>query len=60
MHARLHPLWEIEHLLGRMQQNRIAVTGFVLNDLSPKSAHYGYRKYGYAYSYKYSQHSLHK
>ncbi|MGH8279878.1 MAG: polysaccharide biosynthesis tyrosine autokinase [Gammaproteobacteria bacterium] len=53
--AGLHPMREIDHVVSRMRQNHIAVTGFVLNDLSPKTAHYGYRKYGYAYSYKYSK-----
>ncbi|MGH8321215.1 MAG: hypothetical protein ACRESX_01945 [Gammaproteobacteria bacterium] len=47
-------LREVEHVLGRLRQNNIPVTGFVLNDLMPRSAAYGYRKYGYAYSYKYS------
>lgn len=53
LRAGLHPLREIEHMLGRLQQNNIQVTGFVLNDLMPRAAAYGYRKYGYAYSYKY-------
>ncbi|MGH9351438.1 MAG: polysaccharide biosynthesis tyrosine autokinase, partial [Terriglobia bacterium] len=53
LRAGIHPLREIEHVLGRLRQNNIPVTGFVLNDLMPRSAAYGYRKYGYAYSYKY-------
>ncbi|MGH8321923.1 MAG: polysaccharide biosynthesis tyrosine autokinase [Gammaproteobacteria bacterium] len=54
LRAGIHPLREIEHVLGRLRQNNIPVTGFVLNDLMPRSAAYGYRKYGYAYTYKYS------
>lgn len=54
LHAGLHPLREIEHVAGLLRHNHIAITGFVLNDLSPRSMNYGYWKYGYAYIYKYS------
>ena len=55
LRAGVHPLREVEHMLGRLRQNKIAITGFVLNNQMPRAAAYGYRKYGYAYSYKYSK-----
>ena len=59
MHANLCSSREVEHLLGRLRQNNIAVTGFVLNNQMPRAAAYGYRKYGYAYSYKYQNRERH-
>ena len=55
LHAGVHPLREIEHVAGRLRQSNVTISGFVLNDMSPRSAAYGYRKYGYAYSYQYSK-----
>ena len=54
LRAGIHSLHEIEHVVGGLHKNRITVTGFVLNDLTSRSAVYGNRKYGYSYSYKYS------
>lgn len=53
LRAGVHPLREVEHVLGRLRQNNVTATGIVLNNLMPRSAAYGYRKYGYAYSYTY-------
>lgn len=55
LRAGLHPLREVDHVVARLRQNGASVTGFVLNDLMPRAAAYGYRKYGYSYNYKYSR-----
>lgn len=54
LRAGLHPLGEIEHVLSRLRQNHVTVSGFVMNDMLPRASAYGYRKYGYVYTYKYS------
>lgn len=40
------------HALDPLSHRDITATDFLLNALIPRSAAYGYREYGYAYSYK--------
>ncbi len=48
-----HPLREVEQAIKYLKNGGIQPQGCIFNDIMPRSAYYGYSRYGYHYQYKY-------